>query len=889
VEARAPQPGGGGALWAHLTALVLIPMLGVGALSAAAIHSRAQEFTSATQAERAVRAVGQLDAARSATEREVLPSMSLAMVRDDPLATAVRLAPSLRDAIRRSALLDLRTARRATDRALETVSASSPDAGVAARVRKELGSLRSSVDEDSVPVQVIQRRYQVLADDLARAQQAAAAEATSRALTPQTARATRDVQQLARGAQVASRQLPLLLRVQALPAGQERSSSREWSTSWSTYTVLAAQMQDLSSSDLRRRWTALRSEPAIEELDQDLQVHAEDPDGTRLTMQQLNALVNRSAQREQALNDVLERAVGHAVTAAAADRAEATSRMRHTLALGVAVLVASAGAVLLSARSLSRSLRRLAGQAREISRGHLVDVDASGPREVRTVAQALAAAVASLRRVQGQAQAVANGQLSDDVLSQPLPGPLGEVVHASVLEIVSGVRQREQLQADLAHQAAHDPLTGLPNRAQALRLVESALHRARRSGAMTGLLFIDLDHFKSVNDSFGHACGDEVLRVVAARLGGSVRTGDVVCRLGGDEFVALLEPVDDEQGLVELADRLIAAVCAPITVGNRAVSVGASVGIAVSRDAGVEAGAFLAEADAAAYRAKSSGRGRAELFDDALRIELSHRAHLEAALAAALEDGELELHYQPVVDVASGALTGYEALARWNRPGHGVVAPGDFIPVAEHSGLICDVGRWALHEATRQLAAWRAETPAGEGEDGSGRPEPTVAVNISGRHLASPQVLDDVTDALAASGLPARLLVVEITETVLVDDPAAAHHLTRLRALGVSIAIDDFGTGYTSIGQLPRLPVDVLKIDRSFVASSEPGHRQLVSLIISAAHTFGLSVVAEGVEDAQQLLQLRDDACDAAQGFLFSRPVPPEQASPRLLALHTRS
>jgi diguanylate cyclase (GGDEF)-like protein len=529
--------------------------------------------------------------------------------------------------------------------------------------------------------------------------------------------------------------------------------------------------------------------------------------------------------------------------------------------------------VLFLGRSVARALRLLAGQATQISEGSLVEVEVAGPREVRTVSAALGAAVAGLRRIQDQAQAVARGDLDDALLDQPLPGPLGEVVHASVKEIVNSVRQREELQFALAHQATHDPLTELPNRAQAVTLVTSALHRGRRSGDMTGLLFVDLDGFKAVNDGHGHAAGDEVLREVSRRLRTAVRPGDVVCRLGGDEFVVLVEPVHSEHDLLELADRLIESVSAPIPACGALVRIGASIGVAVSRDGGTDADVLFAEADTAAYRAKAHGRGRAEIFDETLRLQLSERAALEAAITHALVSGEMQLYYQPVMDVASHRLTGYEALIRWERPGVGMVPPDEFIPVAEGSRLIGDVDRWVLQEATRQLAQWRTECPTTPGEL-----EPTVAVNISGRHLADRRIVADVADALAASGLPAHLLVLEVTETVLVDDPVAFDHLTALRDMGVGIAIDDFGTGYTSIGQLRSMPVDTLKIDRSFVASADPAHRELVALMIRAAHTFGLTVVAEGVEEPAQLAELKAQACDQAQGYLLHRPLRAEDA-----------
>jgi diguanylate cyclase (GGDEF)-like protein len=491
------------------------------------------------------------------------------------------------------------------------------------------------------------------------------------------------------------------------------------------------------------------------------------------------------------------------------------------------------------------------------------------------VSAALGGAVAGLRRIQDQAQAVARGELDDALLEQPLPGALGEVVHASIRQIVTSVRQREELQFALAHRATHDPLTELPNRAQALTLVTSALHRGRRSGEMTGLLFVDLDGFKGVNDGHGHAAGDTVLREVAARMRSLVRPGDVVCRLGGDEFVVLVEPVRAERDLMDLAGRLIAGIGRPVDVDGVTVAVGASVGVAVSRDGGADADVLFAEAGTAASRAKEHGRGRAEIFDEALRRQLAERAETEAAIAAALAGGGMRLVYQPVLDVAGQRLVGYEALVRWDRDGV-AVPPDAFIPVAEASSLICDLDRWVLHEATRQLAAWRAATPAA--------PEVTMAVNVSGRHLTDRRVVADVADALAASGLPAHLLVVEVTETVLVDDPVATTHLQELRALGVAIAIDDFGTGYTSIGQLRHMPVDTLKIDRSFVTSPDPGQRELVALIIRAAHTFGLSVVAEGVEEPVHLERLREYACDHAQGYLLHRPLPAEAAEALLRA-----
>jgi diguanylate cyclase len=446
----------------------------------------------------------------------------------------------------------------------------------------------------------------------------------------------------------------------------------------------------------------------------------------------------------------------------------------------------------------------------------------------------------------------------------------------AIREVVATTRRRDELQRELAHQASYDSLTGLANRATMLGLIGSALHHAQRSGAQLGLVALDLDHFKAVNDTFGHHAGDEVLRVAATRMRRCIRAGDVVGRLAGDEFVVLVEAVGGPAELVELGERLLGAVTAPIPVGSRDVTVGMSVGVAVSDDGGTDADSFLQHADAAAYRAKTSGRGRVEVFDEALRRQLEEQGRLERAIRTGLATGEFVLHYQPVLDLRTGRVRGYEALIRWQRPGHGLLPPAEFVPAAERSTLVCDLGRWVLGEATRQLAEWRRSDP-------DGHDEITVAVNVSGRHLASQGLTEDVTAALRASGLPASALVVEVTETVLVDGMGCAAQLRALRDLGVGIAIDDFGTGYTSIGQLQHLDVDTLKIDRSFVSSAVPGATELVALMINAAHVFGLAVVAEGIEEPGQLSALRDLACDSGQGFLLAHPQPPSELDPAVL------
>ncbi len=871
AEPTARTPRRGVALWWYLTALVAVPLLGVGVLAALVVATRGSQVDSAARAEEAVRAVAQLDAVRAATEQEILPALALAVI-DDPVAAGeLGVSPVMLGGARGLAQSTIAQARAVTDGALAAVPADSLGADVAAEVGATLGRLRIRVDAGELDLQQMYLSYMGVSNEVMTAERAAASAAVSEGVPVRTVRAVQDVQTVAQLAQDATRQMPLYLGSLFAPDNTHIGARLAWETGWLAYTDTKRQMGELSQESLRAAWERVEQSELVVELDA-LLTPSDDPVVFITDIGRMTDVLFRSSDRDALLGELVDTAVDSVLDLAAADREEAADDLRGTLALGLGMLAVSALGAWWLGRTVARSLGLLAGQATQISQGELVGVEVLGPREVRTVSAALGEAVAGLRRIQDQAQAVARGDLDDALLDQPLPGPLGEVVHASIQQIVTSVRQREELQFALAHRATHDPLTELPNRAQALTLVTSALHRARRSGDMTGLLFVDLDGFKAVNDGHGHAAGDTVLREVAARMRSLVRPGDVVCRLGGDEFVVLVEPVRGERELMDLADRLIAAVSEPVDVPGARVGVGASVGVAVGRDGGADPDVLFVEAGTAAQRAKQHGRGRAEIFDETLRRSLAERAATEAAIAAALEGGGMRLVYQPVVDVTGQRLHGFEALLRWERDGV-PVPPDQFIPVAEASSLICDVDRWVLHEATRQLAAWRAETPPLPG-----MPEPTMAVNVSGRHLTDRRVVSHVAGALAASGLPPHLLVLEVTETVLVDDPVALTHLAELRALGVAIAIDDFGTGYTSIGQLSSMPVDTLKVDRSFVTSPDPGQRELVALVIRAAHTFGLSVVAEGVEEPDQLERLREQGCDHAQGFLIHRPLPADTA-----------
>lgn len=467
------------------------------------------------------------------------------------------------------------------------------------------------------------------------------------------------------------------------------------------------------------------------------------------------------------------------------------------------------------------------------------------------------------------AEAIALSGAGDPAVVSQVLLTLGTCL-AAVIVIATPARR-------LRRGAATDPLTGLVNRTEAIRLIEAGLARAHRNRGLCALLFIDLDYFKQVNDTHGHRAGDAVLATTATRMSAAIRRGDVAARLGGDEFVVFLESIESPQVAMGVAARLVADIERPLRIGDVSVRVGASVGLVVSVDAGLDADRMLRDADTAAYKAKHDGRGRVILFDEDLRAELDQRARLDAEIEAGLDAGQFVLHYQPLVDLNTRAVYGVEALIRWAHPTRGLVPPDEFIPHSETSHLIHDIGRWVLAEATRQLAAWDTRT---------GTRRLSMAVNISGRHLASDRIVADVEGALSAAGISADRLIIEVTETVLVGNTAAIEHLDRLHDLGVRISIDDFGTGFTSVAQLLAMPVDVLKIDRSFIGSADPSRWALVELMTHAGHTLGATVVAEGIETEDVARQVTAVGIECGQGFWYARPQPAEtilaaiQASP---------
>ena len=446
-----------------------------------------------------------------------------------------------------------------------------------------------------------------------------------------------------------------------------------------------------------------------------------------------------------------------------------------------------------------------------------------------------------------------------------------------ICAFVRDLSERKRFEGQLASQALHDRLTGLPNRVLLRDRIEHALLRAGRRGASVALLIADIDRFKVFNESLGHDGGDRLLVAVAARLTELLRPGDTVARMGGDEFALLCEDIGGYHEAAGIASRVVGAFDKPFHVQGNDLSLTASVGVAVGALAGPAPELLLRDADVAMYRAKDGGRDRYEVFDETMLADATERLSVENQLRQGIAEGHLRLHYQPIVHLDTGAIAGFEALVRWQHPVRGLLPPLEFIPTAEQTGLIVPLGRYVLAEACRQAAAWTDAHSSGE--------RLRMSVNVSAKQLVQPGWSDEVAQALAESGLAPRQLVLEITESVLMDDAdATAVRLEELRRLGVRIAIDDFGTGYSSLGYLRRLPVDILKIDKSFIdgVAEGPHESALARAVVKLASTLRLEAVAEGVSSRKQLLQLRRLRCPYGQGFYFSRPEPPA-AIPEML------
>ncbi len=440
---------------------------------------------------------------------------------------------------------------------------------------------------------------------------------------------------------------------------------------------------------------------------------------------------------------------------------------------------------------------------------------------------------------------------------------------------IRDITERKEFEALLAHRALHDPLTGLANRQLILDRAEQMLARTRRTFDPVAAYFIDLDNFKDTNDSMGHEVGDKLLRAVADRLVGMLRASDTVGRLGGDEFVILAEGPSLSAGPETIAERVREVLREPFVIDPYSevpITVTPSVGIAAGDR--LSAQELLRDADIALYRAKAAGRDCAVLFEPAMQAAAIDRLKLKADLDSALSQHQFFILYQPIFELESVRLKGVEALLRWNHPTRGVISPDNFIPMLEDSGMIVDVGRWVLLESCRQASIWKARGY-----------ETTMSVNVAMRQLENDSFVEHVREALAATGLAPGSLIIEVTESTLMRDAdATVSRLEKLKELGVMIAIDDFGTGYSSLAYLRQFPVDILKIDRSFVADMDgrPDAAALIHTLVELGRALGLSTLAEGIEDMSQLESLRIEQCDSGQGFIFSKPVLPSEIEERL-------
>jgi diguanylate cyclase (GGDEF)-like protein/PAS domain S-box-containing protein len=541
-----------------------------------------------------------------------------------------------------------------------------------------------------------------------------------------------------------------------------------------------------------------------------------------------------------------------------------------------AIMIARVGAAGPTLDYVNHAFERMTGYGRAEALGRNPEFllgaagDQLGSGEIEEALRERHEARAQLRLVRRD-----GGSFWSEVFVSPVAGEAGEITH--VLLVLNDVSERVAYEEELAHQTNYDALTGLANRNLLMDRLGLAVVQAQRRGGLAAVIVLDLDHFKYVNDGMGHDFGDRLLHAVGQRLGGYVRQGDTLARLGADEFVVVLSEVADEAYVSEVLDRIQKLMAAPLVIDEHELLATCSLGVGLFPRDGGDAATLLQNADAAMHRAKAAGRNQFQFFTADINRAVSERLALEKQLRRAVSGNQLCLHLQPQVDLQNGAIVGAEALVRWLHPERGLVYPDTFIPLAEDTGLIVPIGQWVLDQACALASAW----------NGEGLPRAIVAVNLSARQFRQKNLIPLVRETLAANGLDADQLELEVTESMVMDDVVkAAAILGELKDVGVRLALDDFGTGYSSLAYLKRFPIDVLKLDRSFVRdlAVDADDAAIVRAVLSMSRSLKLKVVAEGVEDAEQLSFLASQRCDLVQGNYFSRPVPPDEVAAMLRA-----
>ena len=858
----------------RLLALVGVPLVGLLVLAGALTRARVEATDTSTRIEHEVDRVSRLAALRAALHAEQVP-----------LQTIMEMGPVGVDPQTAERLLGFNAQERLEQTRAETDARLAVLGGDSALVpADELRAIRDDGIEDRAPADEVLQRFFEIDQRLTREidRSVVSIESLIGDVTggPRVDEALRAIRASNDASQLVGHQLQAL-RVIFLDQAAGQRSVVDLATLTSRFEVDRELLASIDEPTIAKTWAEVDAgsdaQAFRKTVDDSLDESVITLEGGDLVA--MGAAVQHGLAYADGINDV-NRLSSEAVRRIATDiRQQSTDELRQWLVFAGGLMAITVVSSVLFVRSISGPLRRLAAHAEAVGRGDLdvepLTTSRHGDGDMATTFEAFDDLVGNLRLIEAKVQALSACDFDAPAMAEPLPGELGRSLEQSVTVLSGSILERDRLREHVDHQATHDGLTGLHNRLAANDAVELALMRCRRAQSRLAVLFVDLDDFKRANDTYGHGIGDRVLRGVAARMGDTVGEQGFLARLGGDEFMVLIEDVTDAADVTVLARDLCEAIADPLDVDDLHITVRASVGIAFSSDGTEAADQVLAWADLAVNRAKQSGAGPVELYDQSLQQQLLERAHIEEALSAALPQDELFLQYQPVTDLRTGAVSGVEALVRWERPGFGIQPPDSFIPVAETSSLIIDLDRWVMARAARQIREWAGSGPLA-GID--------VAVNVSGRHLVSHTLVDHVRELLAGTGIDPCHLVIEITETVLVNDLAtAAEQLEEIRSLGVRIALDDFGTGYTSITHLQQLPVDIIKIDRSFIERlGNERDRTLLRMITDLGHHLGLTITAEGVETAEQLEVLNELGCDRAQGFLMSRPLNPADLVERM-------